>query len=107
MGRDKDWNSSGAERTRPTRDCRRGDKGTSLRPSNCRAATRRCAAQDPCGVSPAPLARALSSQARIFAVRARPPKPTYSAHPASCAAADTVLDILEREHLVERAAEMG
>ncbi len=32
---------------------------------------------------------------------------TYSAHPASCAAADTVLDIMERERLVERAAEMG
>jgi adenosylmethionine-8-amino-7-oxononanoate aminotransferase len=32
---------------------------------------------------------------------------TYSAHPASCAAADTVLDIPERERLVERAAEMG
>jgi adenosylmethionine-8-amino-7-oxononanoate aminotransferase len=32
---------------------------------------------------------------------------TYGAHPASCAAADAVLDILERERLVERAAEMG
>jgi adenosylmethionine-8-amino-7-oxononanoate aminotransferase len=32
---------------------------------------------------------------------------TYSAHPASCAAADKVLEILEREHLVERAARMG
>jgi adenosylmethionine-8-amino-7-oxononanoate aminotransferase len=32
---------------------------------------------------------------------------TYSAHPASCAAAEVVLDILERERLVERAAEMG
>jgi adenosylmethionine-8-amino-7-oxononanoate aminotransferase len=32
---------------------------------------------------------------------------TYSAHPASCAAADVVLDIMERERLVERAAEMG
>jgi adenosylmethionine-8-amino-7-oxononanoate aminotransferase len=32
---------------------------------------------------------------------------TYSAHPACCAVADTVLDILEREHLVERAAQMG
>lgn len=32
---------------------------------------------------------------------------TYGAHPASCAAADTVLGILERERLVERAAEMG
>ncbi len=32
---------------------------------------------------------------------------TYSAHPACCAVADTVLDILERENLVERAAEMG
>jgi len=32
---------------------------------------------------------------------------TYSAHPASCAAADKVLEILEREHLVERAALMG
>ncbi len=32
---------------------------------------------------------------------------TYSAHPGCCAAADTVLEIMEREHLVERAAEMG
>jgi len=32
---------------------------------------------------------------------------TYSAHPASCAAADKVLEIMEREHLVERAAQMG
>ncbi len=32
---------------------------------------------------------------------------TYSAHPASCAAAEQVLDILEREQLVERAASMG
>ncbi|MDJ0850616.1 MAG: aspartate aminotransferase family protein [Myxococcota bacterium] len=32
---------------------------------------------------------------------------TFSAHPASCAAADAVLDILERERLVERAALMG
>ncbi len=32
---------------------------------------------------------------------------TYSAHAGACAAADTVLDILEREQLVERAATMG
>ncbi len=32
---------------------------------------------------------------------------TYGAHPAGCAAADRVLDILEREELVERAARMG
>jgi adenosylmethionine-8-amino-7-oxononanoate aminotransferase len=32
---------------------------------------------------------------------------TYSAHPASCAAADRVLQILEREALVARAAAMG
>jgi adenosylmethionine-8-amino-7-oxononanoate aminotransferase len=32
---------------------------------------------------------------------------TYAAHPASCAAACAVLDILEREHLVARAAEQG
>ena len=32
---------------------------------------------------------------------------TYGAHPASCAAADKVLEILEREDLVGRAAEMG
>jgi adenosylmethionine-8-amino-7-oxononanoate aminotransferase len=32
---------------------------------------------------------------------------TYSAHPASCATAERVLDILERERLVERSAEMG
>lgn len=32
---------------------------------------------------------------------------TYSAHPGSCAAADAVLAILEREKLVERAAEVG
>ncbi len=32
---------------------------------------------------------------------------TYSAHPTACAVADRVLEIMEREHLVERAAEMG
>ncbi len=32
---------------------------------------------------------------------------TYSAHPASCAVAEKVLEILERERLVERAAELG
>jgi adenosylmethionine-8-amino-7-oxononanoate aminotransferase len=32
---------------------------------------------------------------------------TYGGHPASCAAAEAVLDILERERLVERAAIMG
>ncbi|CAG0955552.1 taurine---2-oxoglutarate transaminase [Myxococcaceae bacterium] len=32
---------------------------------------------------------------------------TYSAHPASCAIADKVLEIMERESLVARAAEMG
>ena len=32
---------------------------------------------------------------------------TYSAHPAGCAVADKVLEILEREQLVERAATMG
>ena len=32
---------------------------------------------------------------------------TYSAHPASCAAADRVLQIMEREALVARAATMG
>jgi adenosylmethionine-8-amino-7-oxononanoate aminotransferase len=32
---------------------------------------------------------------------------TYSAHPASCAIADKVLEILERERLVERAATLG
>jgi adenosylmethionine-8-amino-7-oxononanoate aminotransferase len=32
---------------------------------------------------------------------------TYSAHPASCAIADKVLEILEREMLVERAAVLG
>jgi adenosylmethionine-8-amino-7-oxononanoate aminotransferase len=32
---------------------------------------------------------------------------TYSGHPTSCAVALANLDILEREHLVERAAEMG
>jgi adenosylmethionine-8-amino-7-oxononanoate aminotransferase len=32
---------------------------------------------------------------------------TYGAHPAACAAADCVLDILEREALVARAARMG
>ena len=32
---------------------------------------------------------------------------TYSAHPAGCAVADKVLEILEREQLVERAAAMG
>ena len=32
---------------------------------------------------------------------------TYGAHPGACAAADKVLEILEREKLVERAAELG
>ncbi len=32
---------------------------------------------------------------------------TYSAHPAACAIAERVLGILERERLVERAAQMG
>ncbi|HVP31185.1 MAG TPA: aspartate aminotransferase family protein [Myxococcota bacterium] len=32
---------------------------------------------------------------------------TTSAHPAACAVADTVLDVMEREGLVERAAKMG
>jgi adenosylmethionine-8-amino-7-oxononanoate aminotransferase len=32
---------------------------------------------------------------------------TYSAHPASCAIADKVLEILERDRLVERAAQSG
>jgi adenosylmethionine-8-amino-7-oxononanoate aminotransferase len=32
---------------------------------------------------------------------------TYSGHPAGCAVSDKVLEILEREHLVERAATLG
>jgi adenosylmethionine-8-amino-7-oxononanoate aminotransferase len=32
---------------------------------------------------------------------------TYAAHPAACAVADKVLEIMEREQLVARAAEMG
>ncbi len=32
---------------------------------------------------------------------------TYSAHPLACAIADKVLEIMEREHLVERAATLG
>ena len=32
---------------------------------------------------------------------------TYAAHPASCAVADKVLEILERENLVDRAAQQG
>jgi adenosylmethionine-8-amino-7-oxononanoate aminotransferase len=32
---------------------------------------------------------------------------TYSAHPLACAVADKVLEIMEREHLVERAATVG
>jgi adenosylmethionine-8-amino-7-oxononanoate aminotransferase len=32
---------------------------------------------------------------------------TYSAHPLACAMADKVLEIMEREHLVERAEELG
>ena len=32
---------------------------------------------------------------------------TYSAHPLACAIADKVLEIMEREHLVERAAVLG
>ena len=32
---------------------------------------------------------------------------TYSAHPLACAVADKVLEIMERERLVEHAAELG
>ena len=32
---------------------------------------------------------------------------TFAAHPAACAAGDKVLEIMQREHLVERAATMG
>ncbi|HZO82987.1 MAG TPA: aspartate aminotransferase family protein [Candidatus Binataceae bacterium] len=32
---------------------------------------------------------------------------TYSSHPTACAVADKVLEIMEREHLVERSAEVG
>jgi adenosylmethionine-8-amino-7-oxononanoate aminotransferase len=32
---------------------------------------------------------------------------TYAAHPAACAVADKVLEIVERERLVERCARMG
>jgi len=32
---------------------------------------------------------------------------TYSSHPTACAVADRVLEIMEREHLVERSAAMG
>lgn len=32
---------------------------------------------------------------------------TYSSHPTACAVADKVLEIMEREHLVERSAELG
>jgi adenosylmethionine-8-amino-7-oxononanoate aminotransferase len=32
---------------------------------------------------------------------------TYSSHPLACGIADKVLEIMEREHLVERAAEVG
>jgi adenosylmethionine-8-amino-7-oxononanoate aminotransferase len=32
---------------------------------------------------------------------------TYSAHPLACGIADKVLEIMEREHLVERSAELG
>ena len=32
---------------------------------------------------------------------------TYSSHPVACAVADKVLEIMEREHLVERSAEVG
>lgn len=32
---------------------------------------------------------------------------TFSGHPASCAVADKVLEIMERENLVERSARMG
>ncbi len=32
---------------------------------------------------------------------------TYSSHPTACAVADRVLEIMEREHLVERSAKLG
>ena len=43
----------------------------------------------------------------IIAAGEEPMFYTYSAHPACCAVADKVLEILEREQLVERAAAMG
>jgi adenosylmethionine-8-amino-7-oxononanoate aminotransferase len=45
--------------------------------------------------------------APLAARREAPMFYTYSGHPAACAAADVVLDILEREDLVARAARVG
>ncbi|HTO53013.1 MAG TPA: aspartate aminotransferase family protein [Myxococcota bacterium] len=58
----------------------------------------------------APMAGIFASEAVVAPIAAREQLLmffTYSAHPAACAAADRVLQILEREALVARAAAMG
>ena len=58
----------------------------------------------------APMGAVFATEAVVAPIAARGDEVmffTYSAHPASCAAADRVLQILEREALVPRAAAMG
>jgi adenosylmethionine-8-amino-7-oxononanoate aminotransferase len=58
----------------------------------------------------APLGAVFASEAVVAPIAKRGDEfmyYTYGAHPASCAAADRVLEILEREDLVRRAARMG
>jgi adenosylmethionine-8-amino-7-oxononanoate aminotransferase len=58
----------------------------------------------------APMGAVIATEAVIEPILTTGEEPmfyTYSAHPAGCAVADKVLEILERERLVERAAAMG
>jgi adenosylmethionine-8-amino-7-oxononanoate aminotransferase len=58
----------------------------------------------------APMGCVFATDAVVAPIAERRESPmfyTYSAHPAACAAADAVLDIIEREDLVARAARVG
>ena len=70
--RDRDFGNSDGRQSRPTRGCRRSDRGTSRRRLNCRAASRTSAAPALCGACPARPATALSARCRISAARGRP-----------------------------------
>ena len=86
----------------PARKLRRRPLGRRARPAGGREGARRRLRAD----------RAASSRARtvVAPIAARGDEVmfyTYGAHPAACAVADKVLEILEREALVERAARDG
>lgn len=58
----------------------------------------------------APLAAVMTSESVVEPLKASRQKlasHTYDGHPGACAAASTVLDILRRERLVERVADLG